>query len=195
MSVQSSSYGDDHSALLKELAERDMALAIINSVQQSLAAQLDVQSIYDLVGARIYEFFHVPVVMISTYDQHTDTIEHRYAIEHGQRVYAPGCLPCLGFRRQIVQTRQAVLLNSNVAELAERLGQPTLPGTLTPKSWLGVPMLVGDQVTGILSLQDVDKENAFDDSSVRLLQTLSASMSIALENARLWEKEMSNQPQ
>jgi phosphoserine phosphatase RsbU/P len=50
-------------------------------------------------------------------------------------------------------------------------------------------MLVGDQVTGILSLQDVERENAFDESVVRLLQTLAASMSVALENARLWEQE------
>ena len=69
------------------------------------------------------------------------------------------------------------------------LGQPTLPGTITPKTWLGVPMIVGDQVTGILSLQDVDRENAFDKPVVRLLQTLAASMSVALENARLWEQE------
>lgn len=44
-------------------------------------------------------------------------------------------------------------------------------------------------MTGILSLQDVEKENAFDENVVRLLQTLAASMSVALENARLWEKE------
>ncbi|OGO66775.1 MAG: hypothetical protein A2029_07955 [Chloroflexi bacterium RBG_19FT_COMBO_47_9] len=82
-----------------------------------------------------------------------------------------------------------MLVNHNVPELAARLGQPTIPGTVTPKSWLGVPMMVGDQVTGILSLQHVDRENAFDESHVRLLQTLAASMSIALENARLWEQE------
>jgi sigma-B regulation protein RsbU (phosphoserine phosphatase) len=80
-------------------------------------------------------------------------------------------------------------VGTNVAEQAARLGQPTLPGTITPKTWLGVPMLVGDQVTGILSLQDVERENAFDASAVRLLQTLAASMSVALENARLWDKE------
>ena len=106
-----------------------------------------------------------------------------------ERVYAPGRFPTRGFRTQIVQTRKPVLVGTNVAEQAARLGQPTLPGTITPKTWLGVPMLVGDQVTGILSLQDVERENAFDESDVRLLQTLAASMSVALENARLWEQE------
>jgi sigma-B regulation protein RsbU (phosphoserine phosphatase) len=180
---------DEVSHLQQELAEREAELAIINSVQQALASRLEVQAIYDLVGDEIRDVFKAQVVMISTYDRETDTIEHRYAIERGQRVYAPGRFPNRGFRTQIVQTRKTVLVSTNVAEQAERLGQPTLPGTITPKTWLGVPMIVGDQVKGILSLQDIERENAYDDSDVRLLQTLAASMSVALENARLWEQE------
>jgi GAF domain-containing protein len=49
-------------------------------------------------------------------------------------------------------------------------------------------MLVGDQVTGILSLQNTEKENAFSESDVRLLQTFASSMSVALENARLFDE-------
>jgi sigma-B regulation protein RsbU (phosphoserine phosphatase) len=180
---------DGESRLTQKLAEREVELAIINSVQQALASHLEVQAIYDLVGDEIRDVFKAQVVMISTYDRETDSLEHRYAIERGQRVYAPGRFPTRGFRTQIVQTRRPVLVGTNVAEQAARLGQPTLPGTITPKTWLGVPMLVGDQVTGILSLQDVERENAFDASAVRLLQTLAASMSVALENARLWEQE------
>jgi phosphoserine phosphatase RsbU/P len=180
---------DGESRLTQELAEREAELAIINSVQQALASHLEVQAIYDLVGDEIRDVFKAQVVMISTYDRETDSLEHRYAIERGQRVYAPGRFPTRGFRTQIVQTRRPVLVGTNVAEQAARLGQPTLPGTITPKTWLGVPMLVGDQVTGILSLQDVERENAFDASAVRLLQTLAASMSVALENARLWDQE------
>jgi sigma-B regulation protein RsbU (phosphoserine phosphatase) len=126
--------------------------------------------------------------MISTYDRQTDTVEHRYAIERGERVYAPGHFPLGGFRAQIVKTRHPLLVNCDVADQARRLGQPTLPGTIPPKSWLGVPMLVGDQVTGVLSLQDVEREHAFDETDVRLLQTLAASMSVALENARLFDE-------
>jgi serine phosphatase RsbU (regulator of sigma subunit) len=176
-------------SLQQELSEREAELELIKSVQLALASRLDVQSIYNLVGDTIRDIFDSQVVMISTYDPQDETIEHRYAIERGERIIAPGRHPIRGFRTQIVQTRQPVLVNTNVAELAARLGQYTIPGTITPKSWLGVPMIVGDQVTGILSLQNVDTEFAFDESDVRLLQTLAASMSVALENARLWKQE------
>ena len=177
------------SVLRHQLAQREAELQIINSVQLGLAERLDGQAIYDLVGDKIRDIFQVQVVMISTYDKQTETIEHRYAIENGQLIYAPGHHPIRGFRIWVVETRQPVLVSENVAALAEQLGQYTLPGTVTPKTWLGVPMIVNDQVTGILSLQDIEKEHAFDDGVVRLLQTLAASMSVALENARLWEQE------
>jgi serine phosphatase RsbU (regulator of sigma subunit) len=179
---------DSQTLQSQELADRETELALINSVQLALASKLDVQSIYNLVGDTIRDIFDSQVVMISTYDPNDETIEHRYAIERGEHIFAPGRYPIRGFRTQIIRTRQPVLVNANVGELAASLGQHTIPGTLTPKSWLGVPMIVGDQVTGILSLQDVDRENAFDASDVRLLQTLAASMSVALENARLFNE-------
>jgi len=172
--------------LLKETEQRANELAMINNVQQAFASKLDVQSIYDLVGDKFREIFDAQVVMISTYDPLSNSIEHRYAIEYGRRVTSPGTHPPGGFRSQIIQTRQPLLVNTRVAEEAARLGQPTLPGTITPKSWLGVPMLVGGQVAGILSVQNLEREHAFNESDVHLLQTFAASMSIALENAHLY---------
>lgn len=174
--------------LLNVTELRASKLAIINNVHQGLASKLDVQSIYDLVGDKFRDIFDAQVVMISTYDPQLDTVEHRYAIERGERVYSPGIHPPGGFRSRIIQTKQPLLINFDVAHESERLGQPVLEGTAPPLSWLGVPMLSGGQVSGILSVQNVDRENAFDESDVRLLEMFAASMSIALENARLYEE-------
>ena len=112
--------------LLQELAQREAELEIINSVQQGLAARLEVQAIYDLVGDKIRDLFDAQVVMISTYDRQTDTVEHRYAIERGERVYAPGHFPPGGFRAQIVKTRQPLLVNMG------RCGSSTPPRAADP---------------------------------------------------------------
>ena len=52
-----------------------------------------------------------------------------------------------------------------------------------PRCWS--PLLVGDEVRGVISLQNLDREDAFSDSDVELLTTLAASLSVALENVRL----------
>ena len=54
-----------------------------------------------------------------------------------------------------------------------------------PQSAVWVPLIVGDEVRGIISLQNIDREDAFSDSDVELLTTLAASLSVALENVRL----------
>ena len=63
-----------------------------------------------------------------------------------------------------------------------------LPGSEHPKSLLFVPLISGDKVKSYVSLQNIDRENAFSESDVRLLETLSNSMSVALENARLFDE-------
>jgi signal transduction histidine kinase len=172
----------------EELRQRTAELAMINSVQLGLAKQFHVQDIYDLIGDKIREIFNAQVVMISIYDPATDTVEHRYTIERGRRVYVNAPQPLGGFRRRIIESGEPLLVNANVVEHGTVLRQPVLPGTEPPRSWLGVPMSVGKRVTGVLSLQNLDQENAFDESDVRLLQTLASSMSVALENARLFDE-------
>jgi sigma-B regulation protein RsbU (phosphoserine phosphatase) len=175
--------------LEKELAQRETELSIINSVQEGLAAHLETQQIFNLVGDKIREITDAQVVMISVYDQQTNTVEHRYAIEMGEHILFPGPHPPGGFRSKIIESGQPYLVNRDVGDVAARMGQPTIPGTVTPKSWLGVPMFVGGRVSGVLSLQNIERENVFSQSDIRLLQTLANAMSVALENARLYEQE------
>src|SRR6185369_10412862 len=64
----------------------------------------------------------------------------------------------------------------------------TIPGTETEKSARFVPLVAGEQARGVIVLMDMEREHAFSDSDVRLLQTLANSMSVALENARLFDE-------
>src|SRR5947207_12899111 len=56
------------------------------------------------------------------------------------------------------------------------------------KSVLFVPLMVGNHAIGRISLQNLDHEHAFSENDVRLLTTLAGSLSVALENARLFEE-------
>ena len=56
------------------------------------------------------------------------------------------------------------------------------------KSALYVPLVLGDQAKGLINLLDLDRENAFSESDLRLLTTIANSMSVALENALLLDE-------
>ena len=81
------------------------------------------------------------------------------------------------------------MINKDLAATAAKLGSSTLPGTDTEKSGLWVPILVGDEVARAgRTAQIMDRENAFSDGDVRLLTTIANSLSVALENARLFDE-------
>jgi signal transduction histidine kinase len=56
------------------------------------------------------------------------------------------------------------------------------------KSWLGVPMIAGDEVLGIIAVQSYTTENVYDEEHLNLLPTIAAQAAIAIENARLYEQ-------
>ena len=72
---------DETQRLLTETNERAAELAIINSVQEGLAAKLDMQSMYELVGDKIQEIFDAQVVDIGLYDMEAGLVRYPYAIE------------------------------------------------------------------------------------------------------------------
>jgi GAF domain-containing protein/CheY-like chemotaxis protein len=180
---------DETQRLLKETEQRNAELAIINSVQAALAAELNIQGIYDAVGDKIREIFNHGDIGIRIYDPKTGLIHYPYTYENGERIeIQSAALSPTGFAAHVIRTRETLLINEGIEEQTARYGSFTVPGTQDEKSALFVPLVVGDQARGLINLIDMQREHAFGDSDVRLLQTLANSMSIALENARLFDE-------
>lgn len=72
----------------------------------------------------------------------------------------------------------------DVGEEAIRFRNPHLPLT---RSELALPLSVGNQTIGAVSVQSTEPQ-AFDDDDIIMLQSIADSMAIALENARLFQQ-------
>jgi len=180
---------DETQRLFKAEQQRAAELAIITSVQQALAAELNMQGIYDAVGDKIREIFNQGDVGIRIYDPETNLMHFPYTYELGERIAIPSRpLPPNGFTPHVLRTRETLVVNENMDKEAEKYGSFTVPGTSDQKSMVLVPLVTGDQARGLISLGDVHREHAYSESDVRLLQTLANSMSVALENARLFDE-------
>ncbi len=180
---------DETQRLLKETEQRNAELAIINSVQAALAAELNIQGIYDAVGDKIREIFGNADIGIRIYDPKSDLIHYPYTYESGKRIAIDSeALGDKGVGSHVIRTRETVVVNANMAEAMEKYESYLMPGTLMPRSSVYVPLVAGDQARGVIDLSNYERENAYSDSDVRLLQTLANSMSVALENARLFDE-------
>lgn len=84
----------------------------------------------------------------------------------------------------IIKTQQSLLLKTDVQAEIDRIGID-IPEA-SSKSWLGVPMIVSDVVTGVVCVQSTTTPNLFNEDSLRLLVSMANQVSLALENGRLF---------
>src|SRR4029077_5690708 len=67
---------DETQRLLKETEQRPAELAVINSIQEGIAAELDFQAIVDLVGDKLREVFKTDDIGIDWHDAQTNMLHH-----------------------------------------------------------------------------------------------------------------------
>ncbi len=173
--------------LLKETDQRAAELAVINSIQEGMAAELDFQAIVDLVGDKLREVFRTEEIGIRWYDEKASQLHYLYEFEHGQRLtVSPMAAAISGIWNHISKSRAPLVTHSPAEAAAMGIGM--VAGTDSSKSMVAVPILGGDRLLGYIVMEDYERESAYGDAEVRLLSTVGATMGVALENARLFDE-------
>ena len=163
------------------------ALAVINSVQKAIGEAADFQSIVDVVGDKLREVFDTGDISINWWDEASDSLHYRYSYEHGVRLNLPPLSPTVGTAWHAVLAQRRLSLANTIAE-QEAMGVEAVAGTDRALSIVAVPMVVGERTIGAVCLENHEREYAFGPDEIRLLQTITASMAVALENARLFDE-------
>jgi signal transduction histidine kinase/CheY-like chemotaxis protein len=168
--------------LLKETEQRNAELAVISSIQRGISGSLDFQAIVDIVGDKLREVLRTQDMGIRWLDHATRTVHYLYEFEHGERItIASEALP--EGRWQSLQLNPVPVLRRTAAEVAAVT--PVL-GTESSLSSLEVPIFGGDKLLGSILVESFEREHAFGEADLRLLQTVGSGMGVALENARLF---------
>src|SRR5206468_4201015 len=154
----------ENARLVHETRQRVAELALINSVQESIAGELDQQAIYDLVGEKLREVFDAQVVDIAVHDEDEGILRFVYQIERG--VHFPNLtLPVIGFRKHVLETREPLAILENMDDAIAEYGNPeAVAGEPSHGSAIFQPLVVGGRATGVIDIQNLDREHAFSPS-------------------------------
>ena len=157
-------------SLEQRVEQRTAELALINRVQQALAAQLDSASDRRPGRGGDRKLFDAQIFQVVHYEPEKDLCHWLYSSVDGERETVPPG-PRQSLSGHILQTRQPLMINQDLRQRSAELGgvssgQPS-------KSYLGVPVLIGDEARGVISLQNLVRENAFSESDLRLLNDIS----------------------
>ena len=189
LSLESARLFEQTQEAMSEVARRASELESVARVSATTSTVLNpdilLQTVVDLTKER-FNLYHAHIYLMDE-DWHTLLLAAG-AGEVGAKMVADEHTIAMDAERSLVvraaRERQAVIIG-NVRNEPGFLPNPLLPETC---SELAVPMVVGDALLGVFDVQSANLDNfSLEDASI--YTTLAAQVAVALQNARLYEKQ------
>ncbi len=180
----------DQVASHRNLERRIQELGSLQAVGQSLSASLDIRAVGNAIYHEISKFMPVNNYYLALYNPKTNEVSFQTVFEEGIAREWPPRAAGNGLSEMIIQTRAPLLIEKNVKENVEAMGLEHY-GT-EAYSWLGVPIMVGEEAIGMMAVQSFSSPKqlteSFDQSHQEILTTISSQASIAIQNAQLYQQ-------
>lgn len=175
----------ENAQLFQEIQDRVAELTTVNLVSQAVSRAETLVDLYDVVATQLVRTFGTRHGFLGIINN--NVIELPIFVEDGQRIEPPAPIELgEGLMSHVIKSRRILMINENLEEEAERLGA-RLVGAM-PRSLLAAPLQLGDEVIGVISIQDAEREKAYSDAHVRQLTTLAAYIAVKIRNAELLEQ-------
>ena len=161
-------------------------LEVINRISQAVSQHIRLDSLYRIVHAQINHVLGETDMYLALYDPELELLSFLYVSENREVIKVPPMplgesLPAL-----IIRTQQPLLLSEDTERRAKALGAEG--GDRIARSWLGVPLLIGDEKIGIVVVQDFENERRYTEDDVALMTTIASQVATALQNAQLMDQ-------
>jgi signal transduction histidine kinase len=170
-------------ARLRDLQRQRLSeLATIHTVSQALATELNLDALITLVGEQMRQTFTADIVHVALYERETALIHFPYVFgeELGTLRFGEG------LTSKILETGQPLLLNEAIESRTTELGATSVG--MVPQSYLGVPIMVGKQAIGAISVQSTSQTGRFGQVDLNLLSTIATNVGAAIQNAQLYRQ-------
>jgi len=173
--------------LFAERERRIAELISLNSISQAINATLEQGELLEALHRGISEVLDTRESFIALYDAATNQLTFPILWEHSRRVPNtirmqvddPSCLS-----ERVVIEKRPILLRS-AAEVEQLSTAPVANNEPPTASWLSVPIMLSDEVLGIINVQSFSP-NAFDEDDQRFLTTVASQVATALSKTRLF---------
>jgi PAS domain S-box-containing protein len=189
LALESARLFEQTQGALSEAARKASELETVAEVSATTSTALDpdklLQSVVDLTKDR-FDLYHAHIYLAD--DKWQVLLIAAGAGEVGRRMVADEHTIPMDAEKSLVaravRERQAVIVN-DVRSSPDFLANPLLPET---RSEMAVPMIVGDTVLGVFDVQS-DRVDGFTKEDASIYTTLASQVAVALQNARLYEKQ------
>ena len=179
----------ENQLLIKETEQRATELQIINNIGQILTEGLDLSGAIERVGERLRYVLRVHSIAIAAYDPENDVVTAQYIYYKGERI-PPDQFTAdkfkFGIRFAARWAGRSWVANTSEKYLERYIRKFSILGL--PKSYAAFPLLSGGKLIGGITIADDERDDAFTDLPIGMLETISSNMGTAIQNVRLFDE-------
>ncbi|GEM_PF-1489757 len=179
----------ENARLLEETTARAEQMTALFEIGLAITSGLNRESILQQLLEECQKVLPMDAFLVALFNAESGLIEYPLFYDHGKFYELPPRYlgENAGLSGHIIKTRKTVYLPDVTDEQITRNYQIFHLGGTPTRSYVGVPMAIGERTVGVISMQSY-APHAYSRSQIRLLETIATQAAVALENARLFEE-------
>jgi len=175
----------ENAHLHEEQHRRLAELSALYEIGRAITAFLDPRELIEAVYEQASRFTNTSHFYIALWDRNTDTIRLPVVVERKHKYYNQE-VDWEGLVGWVLRHREPLLIDDiDREEALPPTAKPLLVGKVRPLSLVLVPLAVGEQVIGALSVQS-ERRNAYTQQDLDFLTAVASQVAVALQNAQLY---------
>ena len=172
--------------LYTDIGRKAHALQTLNSIGRAISSELNINNLFELIFRQVGQVLPSEHFLIALYEKGASRLEVKFEVVDGKRRFYVSSLPHDGLIGYVMQTRTPFLVKDNFEKVYETVTGRT-PHRVA-QSWLGVPLILGDQALGVIVLQNFRIRRVYDRDDLNFLSTIADQAAVAISNARLFRE-------
>ncbi|MCC6956209.1 MAG: GAF domain-containing protein, partial [Anaerolineales bacterium] len=174
-------------ALYLETRAQAEQLRILNQISSAIAAGLDLDRMLEELYVQLKRVLPLDSFYVALIDEKVGVITFPIFYSSGVRVEIPAeSLDAgSGLTGEVIRSRKTIYLPDVFDQGAQEEHEIISIGPGETRSYVGLPLHLHGEVFGALSIQSQQPHAYFNDQ-LRLLETITAQASVAIDNARLF---------
>lgn len=179
-------YATNHAYL--SLSGRLSELRALNRIGQALNASLEFDDLLAAIRDELGALLDTSGFYLALYDRAANLVSFPLHYVVGQRVEVCPHPLGNGVTEYILRSGMPLVLQENLDPQVRALGIEPLGRA--PRSFVGVPVISRDEVIGVMALRHYDREYAYTDNDIQLVETIAAQTAAAIRNAQLYQQSV-----
>lgn len=159
-------------------------LEAVHGISESLIQKTDLQKLIQDTGEQLRRLLKADNLLIAIHDPNTNLIHFPYDFDSGIPRRDIPIRFGEGMTTRVMEGRKPVIIESDWIKRSAAMNAINT-NSLPAKSSVAVPIMTNERVIGIISLESIEREYAFNENDAQLLMTIASNLAVAVEKTRL----------